>query len=81
MKAEYFYQLVKAGYYVIESERYLQINEWYETRCPILDSESSTMQRATIEFQFNSKLSNKIKVKIPMNLWWYQVCYLYVKVT
>lgn len=53
----------------MESERYLEINEWYyEPTCPILNSTSSTKKIATTEVQFRSKLKNKVKVQIPMNL-------------
>lgn len=52
----------------MESERYLGINKWHhEPTCPILNSKS-TKQTATTKLQFKSKLDNKVKLQIPMNL-------------
>ena len=53
----------------MESERYLGINKWHNwtPTCSILNSKS-TKQTATTKLQFKSRLDNKVKLQIPMNL-------------
>lgn len=60
---------MKAGLFATKYDRHLEGTErCNELTCPKVDSESATKQIATIEFRFNNKLNNMVKVQLPANL-------------